>query len=756
METLKSGIGYFCESIGLISSKQCDTLLNLRKEKDSLLTNIITNLIDFKSLYEEFSKYPKADIILIKPIIDKLLTLLNDKKIEKLLFEAVDTHYKFRRSLNNQLTNLYYSKDILKLLDNLYADYCEGKKYYDVRHLYNRPCSDAIFVIEELSKSNERVRETNKKLDVLIKSFKTLNRENILSFKQKTNFTKKSKKDYSSELLNYTYYLLYLDYNKKDEKYYTRARQYSLTTHNLGNYIDSEELEGLIYGEDDEDDIEQYQKEEYKNLLKYFNDFYEKSGDYYNKYIDHTKLCLESRNTIRNETEIPENIFILVDLTNNQIVFSFNVDSFGMIYDLCKTSREEYKDIRTNEILKAYLNKAKTKHFVYLDFNEPNYEKTIAFLIRSGFYIKGPTIVPNTMLKKHMNESQIYLLLSYDKSKANKINYNTLNVENLLAIASKIKVYETNMKTKIYELENESLRKILAYVCNWSKEISGSFTEKSKREFDVLQCLDININLNEGSKLLESDYDVIGYTKDACRVTILTFNIINFHTHPVNCYIEKNTSNHSFSSPPSRADIYIQFTDTRSIYNIVNDKFRTHLVFTLECIYSIQIHPYWIYKLKKKGITFSNDFFEYLKILIENFKKFDLTNNSILGDKLAIIELFYFYNNKFNFNELAKDIEHSKISELKLHPSTLTKEDDIRKWYKTEFYSSDLDRNMNLFIFNIIPYPWKPTSELSKMNMWDIPNHLITRMNSSSIDEMTNYVIDNLSSDNVNVPYTFI
>jgi hypothetical protein len=63
---------------------------------------------------------------------------------------------------------------------------------------------------------------------------------------------------------------------------------------------------------------------------------------------------------------------------------------------------------------------------------------------------------------------------------------------------------------------------------------------------------------------------------------------------------------------------------------------------------------------------------------------------------------------------------------------------------------------MNLFIFNIIPYPWKPTSELSKMNMWDIPNHLITQMRSSSIDEMTNYVIDNLSSDNVNVPYTFI
>jgi hypothetical protein len=755
METLRSSIGYFCESIGLISSKQCDLLLKLRNEKDLLLDKMMFNLSDFKSLYEEFSKYPKANISYIKPMIDDLLTQLNDKKMEELLFEFEENTYTLKKSLKNQLTNIYYPKEILMLLENIYREYCEGKKYYDMKHIYDRPCGDAIRVIEEINKSNEKLRKCNKILIHIIKSLKKLNKENVLSLKEKTNFTKKTKIDYSRELLNNTYYLLYLNYNKKEDNYYTYAREYTLSNNNIGHSIDSEELEGLIYGDEDEKP-EEAKKEQYKNLLQYFIEFYEKSGKYYDKFIAHTKICLESRNTVRNEMEKPQNTIILLDLSNNEIVFSFNVDSFNMIYDLCKSSNEYYRDIRTNEILRSYMNKSKEKYYVYLDFGEPNYERTIAFLVRSGFYIKGPTIVPNNILKTHMKETQRYLLLSYDKSKSNKINFNTLNVENLLAIASNIKMYETSMKTKVYQLDNSSLKKVLTYVCNWSKEISGSFTEKSKREFDVLECLDKNINLNGGRKLLESDLDISPYTINACQVLVLSYNIINFHTHPLYCYFEGHSFKNRFSDPPSRPDIYQLFLNYKFIDFIVNDKFRAHLIFTLECIYTIQIHPYWIYKLKKKGIKFTVDFLTYLKILIENYNKHELTYDIIRGSKKAITELFYFYNNKFNFNELAKDIKHSKISELKLHPSTLTKEDDIRKWYKTEFYSSDLDRNMNLFIFNIIPYPWKPNSNISKMNMWDIPNHLITQMNSTSIDEMTNYVIDNLSLDNVNVPYTFI
>lgn len=193
------------------------------------------------------------------------------------------------------------------------------------------------------------------------------------------------------------------------------------------------------------------------------------------------------------------------------------------------------------------------------------------------------------------------------------------------------------------------------------------------------------------------------------------------------------------------------------IEELVNNNFKCHLVFTLECIYVFQIHPYWIEKLKYKKKFFISGFYDYLFVLIKNFKKFELTIQSFRNPK-KILELLYFYNNKFTFNELSKNIQHNTIDELTEHPSDLTKDDEIRQWYKNRYYASDLDRNMNLLLFSIIPYNWKKETDLFKLDFTEFPRVFFDYLdkNSKEISKLIKYIQDNLTDENLKIPYYYL
>lgn len=314
------------------------------------------------------------------------------------------------------------------------------------------------------------------------------------------------------------YYIIYLP--NENELYST---QYFLKSYKFDDkiqYYNSSSLEPKFF-----------------NIKKLMNEFIEKKGKLYEQYIFNISNCF---NSFHNINESNDELILLLDTTYNNIIFSFRINSQDVIYDLCKTSNPIYNDIKISEFMKSFLIHTRYNYYIYLDFDEPNYQKTIRFLTRSGFSIKGPTSLTNKFILDDYTKNKRYLLLSYNYKKKYT---NIMSNSNSLSIALNIKNYENKIKTKFYQLENLSVRKIINYLFNWSNEISGSFTKKNsftkntKKSIEqVLENLNENINLNDGYQVNFSE----NLKKNKCMVENLSFNIINFHTHPLVCYLNKN------------------------------------------------------------------------------------------------------------------------------------------------------------------------------------------------------------------------
>jgi hypothetical protein len=725
--------------LGLMGSKRCMALKQLKDEMNMIISEYTTNVLRFNIIYNMALNRPGSDIEYVKELQNEFFKLVGDEVPEEIKSGFNKTKEDLEEA-KRDLSKIYYKRDLIDAVDLLLDEYCADslKQKSKLKQIIKRPRKQAQDVINKLNEINTLLKNRNSALIVLLEKL-NISIESIgLKLKTRENYShfKSSSKVNSSDVMNNSYYVFRLDNQSESNTFITRfVRGFSMRDYDYTREI-------IFF--DDLDNIP-------ISLMKIADELRGRQGDSYEKYMEHTRLCYESRNMIRSDDQNLDRIFVIYDLTNNEIVFTFNIDKYYMIYDLCKTMNPLYRNVRTNNILKVILSRYDNDLFVYLDFTEKNFDKTVAFLVRSGFYLKGSSVVPNNTRLEHYNVSQRYLLLSYNSQKAESMNYNTLNVSNLVAVANNIKTHETSMKTYTYQLDNASIRKLLTYMYNWSGEVSGSFT---KKEGNILECLDKNMLTNKGNIIVKEDLEMLKSKHERCGIEVLHFDIVNFHIHPLTCYIQENIT--IVLGIPSIADINAMFgNDIKDRISLT--EYRFHIVATMEGLYTIQIHPYWINKFNVWGEFIEYDWWMYIHKLIElNQTYLDIIIKSMYKENVEenLIQMLYFINNKFTINNLAKEVEHTKLY-LSDIPSDLQTEEEIRKWYKDKFYASDIDRNMNLFAFNFIPYQWKPNSDLAKMNPWDIPTHLIEYMEATTIKEMTDYVMKNLSDDNLEAIYSY-
>lgn len=453
---------------------------------------------------------------------------------------------------------------------------------------------------------------------------------------------------------------------------------------------------------------------------------------------------------ILNDTLLLNDINTMNILVKNGIstILSFNADlDNNLIIDFNLKKHFIGLEVILNNLLLVLVSKLKYEYKylnILINYKDSFYELKLLFLLNAGFSIKGSVY----------NEETRNLMMKIDDT--NKNMY-VIDLEKLLNIGIKIRDFENRFSKKELVIDNESIKKIIPFVLRFSNEISGSFFYSSDGK---LITDDKHLLIPQNQKFLEKREDITDeLVNQVFSSKSILFDVINFHTHPYISYIK----NKQFLAPPSYGNYSARIQpfrlDIKEKYAIT-DLYKCHIVFTIECMYVLQVHPYWIQRLSSMSLNKScNYYLNYLIIIgmmyinkliyLKDKEKFDYNN------------FIYELNNKFNLNLISKQFDFSKdiytwnVIDGKFQKKVIDpkyKLDTRDKWKKL-CIEDELDRNLNLFCVSFIEYPFKSNSILAKIDKKDRFDYMTKIIGERDFIELEKEFLESMDDEDIKVPY---
>lgn len=460
----------------------------------------------------------------------------------------------------------------------------------------------------------------------------------------------------------------------------------------------------------------------------------------------------------------PPEIILLIDIETSVkgVLTAKNtsmIDTY-IIWNICKSQNPKFKIVKTSSILKKYLEDSFKKstmiqrYWVAVDFENPKYEETVRFLVRSNFAIKGVSSLPGTVVNDY-NTAKRYLVLESISTKYN--NYlNVSSVENLnklLKVANNIKKLEGSIKKDVYICPKQITTSVFKNVILVAGETAGSFVFYK----------DVNNN-----KILAPNKEVVGYEKPKlthtthkslttdvdldkhCKVVTPKDDFI-YHTHPYICNKFSKTYRPRIYDLPSLADLSV--TISTNIFRFIrNQEFYMHIIYSINCIYTIQLHPFWIHYVRKsltKGILIGDKSMNMLSVLLYYLNFLFKKTNNLKLDKLIskgvhstedLNTILFTLNNNLTINELSKNADHTKFEK---YEGKEKESEKIRKDIKNVLFSNGILRNVNLLMVSTVMYPFdiKKYSDIPRNA--DGTNYDISRFS----EYLHNFITDNIGDE---------
>ncbi len=405
----------------------------------------------------------------------------------------------------------------------------------------------------------------------------------------------------------------------------------------------------------------------------------------------------------------PQLIFIVeLEINKNQVFHQQaekDINNTLIIWNICKSKNPLYKYVKVNKLIQIYVESLFTnkstniidRFWVALDFKNPDYEKLLETFLRAKFSIKGVTALPGTTHHNYQLDKRYLIMESVYNKYINYKNVSKLeDLKQLKTIGFNIRQLENSMKKTDYfiRLASGNLASVYENVISRNGEISGGARiEVYRTNISLYIENGLDRNLIQDSTFTEKHKD----KSNICSIKT-DLHRINFHTHPYTCAVAGGYDGELRSfEPPSTGDLKF------IIHNDFYVNYLFHLIFATNCIYLIQLHPFWKYYITSNKHDLN--LYYYLKFILSNFKykKLDpVFEKSRLTTLKGINEHLFILNNNTTINEMSKNIDHTKFTEYK--GSKMTSE-EIRKELKEQYFTNNVIRNINMWFVTTIPYP---------------------------------------------------
>ena len=294
-------------------------------------------------------------------------------------------------------------------------------------------------------------------------------------------------------------------------------------------------------------------------------------------------------------------------------------------------------------------------------FTNAYYENAVRSYLKAGFEIK---YVTSLSLQYSPDLYSRFLVMEAYNNKGlfatPPIQITPERVEELIVIAKRIQLVESgSIKKSDVLLHTSGWKLLLQKVISKNTECAGIINE---------------VVAEDGvTKTITANEILVGCEGTVCGTSQMFPYEVNFHTHPIACYINYYgaASETAYIAPPSS-------TDFGSILYQSSNKLKYHCIVTLEGIYVVQVHPYW----KAKLPTFGTGCIDVLYTIISEI----IYPQNYFTD---IIESLKWLNNSLSPNLLIKDRlkkEQNPLFIQRLHE------------FKSTCVAEDINRNINLYM----------------------------------------------------------
>jgi hypothetical protein len=349
------------------------------------------------------------------------------------------------------------------------------------------------------------------------------------------------------------------------------------------------------------------------------------------------------------------------------------------LYSVCKTHSPYSKNFRVSYFLRnaiiSYFNDGFTTVWLGVLFNNPSYERAVLSYIRAGFEVKYVASLGSG--EKSNYEGRILVMEAYAGKRAfatvAKSYVITREEETqLLTIANNIKLVEYDaLVTSNAILQSSAWKLFMKQVVVKNKECGGIIRKKITPDGTVIIDKYTVLMGCEGGE---------GQAEQECTTTQVFPFEINFHTHPIVCY-NKLQGVSANLAPPSVSDFRVVFSQYLEGLRLF------HMVFSLEGIYVVQVHPYWQYMLDNNKL--SQECFVQLDTLINSIHEayFPHSYFTDIGETLK------YANNLMSPNIILKRYAEKKGADVTF------------RTFKEQCLLHGLNRNINLFICTFVQYP---------------------------------------------------
>jgi hypothetical protein len=349
------------------------------------------------------------------------------------------------------------------------------------------------------------------------------------------------------------------------------------------------------------------------------------------------------------------------------------------LYSVCKTQSRYANDFRVSYFLRnaiiSYFNEGYSTVWLGVLFSNPHYERAVMSYLRAGFEIKYVASMGSG--EKSNYEGRILVMEAYSGKRAFATDAKSYVLPRdeetqLLTIANNIKLVEYDaLTTSNAVLQSSAWKLFIKQVVVKNKECGGIIRKKISPDGTAIIDKHAVLMGCEGGE---------GQVEEECTTTQVFPYEINFHTHPIVCY-NKLQGVSANLSPPSVSDFRVVFNQYLQGLRLF------HMVFALEGIYVVQVHPYWQYMLSNSKL--SQECFVQLDTLINSIHEAYFPYSYFTD----ISETLKYTNNLMSPNIILKRYAEKKGANPTFRP------------FKEQCLLHGLNRNINLFICTFVQYP---------------------------------------------------
>jgi hypothetical protein len=346
------------------------------------------------------------------------------------------------------------------------------------------------------------------------------------------------------------------------------------------------------------------------------------------------------------------------------------------IWNVCKSNfaiPDQGQTFRVYNVMNAVVKYAMVAtgiNIVWLGvlFANTYYENAVRSYLRAGFEIKHVTSLSLQYTPDLYN--RILVMEAYNNKglfATPPIPITPERVEELVVIAKRIQSVESgSIKQTDVLLQSSGWKLLLQKVISKNTECAGIINE--------------DIAADGITKLITANDILVGCEGTVCGTSQMFPHEVNFHTHPIACYINYYGADSptAYIAPPSS-------TDLGTILYQSGNKLKYHCIVTLEGIYVVQVHPYW----KATLPTFGTACIDVLYTIMREITYPDVYFKDI-------VEALKWLNNSLSPNLLIKDRlkkEQNPVFIQRLHE------------FKSTCVAEDINRNINLYMCSFVQWP---------------------------------------------------